>query len=189
MQLDKRKFSNLMKGLQAAYPNAKFVDTEAGLDMWYTMLADLPLENITAAVYKHISTNKFAPTIAEIREIAANPAPVKDWSEGWGYVLSAVSNFGVYRVEEAMEYVKLQDILAYKVLKRLNFKEICLSEDLTVDRANFRMAYENERKYERENNAVPLQVKQVLERLSENESLNKALENTNALEVEEFEEY
>ena len=185
MQIDKKKFSNLMKGLQAAYPNAKFVDTEAGLEMWYTMLSDLPLENLVAAVQKHISTNKYAPTIAEIREIASNPAPVKDWSEGWGYVLSAVSQFGSYRADEALDYIYEMDPLSYKVLKRLNFKEICMSEDLTVDRANFRMAYENEKKYERENNAVPLQVKQVLERLSENKSLNKALENTNALEVEQ----
>lgn len=169
--IEKNRFNNLMKGLKEAYPNFNMISSKEGLEMWYRMLSDIPYEQLSIAVQKHIATNKYPPSIAEIREHATSPENIIDWSEGWGYVLKALAYYGSYRVGEAMEYLKHKDILTFRVIRRLNFLELCKSEDLNIDRANFRMAYENERKYDRERKAIPQHINDAIEKLAESKRM------------------
>ena len=55
--------------------------------------------------------------------------------------MRAVSRFGMYNQAEALESL---DELTRKCTKRLGFGNICTSENITADRANFRMIYEQE---------------------------------------------
>ena len=50
-------------------------------------------------------TNKFKPTVAELREIYAElVSPVlSDWSEGREKVSRAIGHYGMYKEEAAME--------------------------------------------------------------------------------------
>ena len=158
------QFAPIFKGLKSAYPNSKALETIEAYQMWYKMLKDIPIEQLSMAIVKHISTNKFAPTIAEIRQ-AALLVEIKDWSEGWALVLQAISLYGIYQVEKAYDYIQSRDELAYKVTKRLGFQNICMSEDLSIDRANFRMAYISSEKLETEKAQLPADVKIVMEKL------------------------
>lgn len=190
--MDKQRFNSLMKGLRAAYPNFKLVDTKEGLEMWFQMLNHLKYEELSLAVQKHIATSKYPPSIADILDLANNLEEEKDWSVGWNLVIRAIQNFGQYRELEALEYINKHDELAYKVARNLNFKNICNSFDLNIDRANFRKAYENMAKLERQNNALPGRIKEETHylKLKKMEELHqqKALDRQHIIDQEEKEE-
>lgn len=42
------------------------------------------------------------------------------------------------------------DAITRKCVKRLGFQNLCVSENITADRANFRMIYEQEQKAQKE---------------------------------------
>lgn len=175
ISVDFNAFSNLIKGLKAAYPNFKIIEDEVSFKMWFALLQDIPYERLSAAIQKHIVTSKYPPSIAEIRELAQFKKSV-DWSEGWALALSAINRFGSYRESEALDWIKEQDLLAYKVIKRLNFKELCLSEDLMAFRANFRMVYNNEQKIESEEKMIPGPLKNAISELTNQFSLGEGNE-------------
>ena len=70
--MNKKEATQVLAILIAAYPNhyknASQADAQGVITLWSTQLADLPAEIVFMALNKHISTNKFPPTIAEIKE-------------------------------------------------------------------------------------------------------------------------
>lgn len=157
--MNKKDFIEQITVLEVSFRNFNITDNEVALEVWYENLKDLTRDEFRLSVGQIVATKKFAPTIAEIREIATNLEEKRDWSEGWKLVTRAIQNFGLYRELEALEYVKERDERAYKVLSNLSFKELCMSENIMTDRANFRMAYENTTVIERERNAIPQKIK------------------------------
>lgn len=155
--MNKREFTNLIKAVRAAYPNFQMINTQEGMEMWYAMLSDIPLQALSVAFQKHISTSKYPPSIAEIRELATEQkGGIKDWSEGYGLLKRAIKNFGYYREKEAMKWLAEIDPLTRTIVSRLNYQTLCLSEDEMTDRANFRMAYENQQKIQAKQNQLPI---------------------------------
>lgn len=135
------EFGSIASAMKAAYPNANLMPDNRAKEVWYTMLSDLDYRICLAALKEHISLNKFAPSIAEIREKCAGivRGEEKDWGAAWKDVLYAIRRWGMYREAEAMESL---DEGTRQCVGRLGFKNLCLSEDLNIDRANFRMIYE-----------------------------------------------
>ena len=60
------EFRNIVKGINAAYTNSPIV-TQDIFDLWYTMLKDMDYSEVSRNLEKHIKTNKFAPSISELR--------------------------------------------------------------------------------------------------------------------------
>ncbi|WP_235912641.1 replicative helicase loader/inhibitor [Velocimicrobium porci] len=135
------EFATIASAIKAAYPNANLMPDKRSKEIWYTMLSDLDYVVCMTAIKEHISTNRFPPSIAEIREQCANIAigKVPDWGEGWEQVEKAIRSCGMYQEEEAL---KRMDETTKICVKRLGWKNICLSENIVADRANFRMIYE-----------------------------------------------
>lgn len=79
-------------------------------------------------------------TPSEIREKCAEyTVPhLKDQGEAWGEVQKAISQYGYYRQEEALE--SLTPIVR-EAVKRLGFREICLDENQDAVRAHFFKIY------------------------------------------------
>lgn len=178
--MDKRSFSNLIKGVRSAYPNFELINTPEGLDMWYTLLSDIPPQNLSLAFQKHIATSEYPPSIAEIRELATEQNEgIKDWSEGYGLLKRAIKNFGYYREREAMEWLGEMDPLTGTIVRRLSYQTFCLSEDEMTDRANFRMAYENQQKIQARQNQLPshLRNQEAIENKQRMEQLTDGLAN------------
>lgn len=148
------QFLNMMNGLRAAYPRFKVADSAEGMRMWEAMLSDIPYEQLSKAVQKHISTSKYPPSIADIRELATHETP-SDWGQGWELTLRLIRRHGSYGEQEALEELKQKDIRAYKTVKRMSFKELCFSENITADRANFRMIYEQVKEQDKYNQQLP----------------------------------
>ena len=62
-----------------------------------------------------------------------------DWSEAWSQVQMAIRQFGAYRADKALESLPE---LTREATKRIGFTNLCMSENPSSDRANFRMIYE-----------------------------------------------
>jgi hypothetical protein len=80
----------------------------------------------------------------------------------------AIRKYGMYNIGPALASL---DPLTRQAVEQVGFREICLSENISVERANFRMVYENlaERKKTEQQVALPLQ--QVIERLGSSDML------------------
>lgn len=78
----------LAKTLQSCYPNPNFLSDEGKIKVWYTMLRNIPYAALANAVGKWIASNKFPPTIAELRSLAEDSEvkPVKMSKEMQEYV-------------------------------------------------------------------------------------------------------
>ena len=147
------EFKVLAKGMKAVYTSPNFLPDADSVKIWYELLKDLPYELANIAIQRHMATNKFPPTVAEIRQAAVQTVDTpQDWSDGWEQFRTAVRRFGYYRQEEAMASM---DETTRKVVSRLGWKELCLSENVMQDRANFRMVYEQEAERRSKTAALP----------------------------------
>ena len=147
------EFKKLVKGMKAVYTSQSFLPDAESIKIWYQLLKDMPYEIANVSIQKHMATNKFPPTVAEIRSGAAEITDKShDWSDGWESFRKAVGRFGYYRREEAFASM---DEITRKVVKRLGWKELCMSENIMQDRANFRMVYEQEQSRATERAMLP----------------------------------
>lgn len=134
------EFKTLAKGLKSAYTTPNFLPDEYSIKVWFKFLEDLPCDLATLAVQKYIATNKYPPTIADIRETVANMmVGSPDWSESWKQVMKLISLYGL--PNEAKAYEAMDDTTR-EAVKRLGWKNLCMSQNQTADRANYRMVYE-----------------------------------------------
>ena len=148
------EFKILAKAIKAAYPNQNILPDSESMSIWYELLKDLDYMVAQAAVQKHMVSSKFPPTIADIREKSAGLAKgyIPTWSEGWGQVVKAISRYGLYDRKGALESM---DDITRTAVERMGFEELCRSENQSVDRANFRMIYEQIVEREQEVRKLP----------------------------------
>ena len=160
--MTKDEFRVLAKGLKAVYTQPNFLPDAEAIQIWYELLKDLDYATANIAIQKHMVSSKYPPTIADIREqateVSYGQAPL--WSDGWEQVLRAMRLYGSYRLQEALDSM---DDLTRKAVKRLGFKELCMSENIAVDRANFRMVFEQLANREYEIKKLPLSLQNSIE--------------------------
>ncbi len=124
-------------------------------------LQDIPYNVAEVTLNKWVATNKWSPSIADIREQATSltQGEAKEWGDAWQDVLRAISRYGSYREDEALESL---DDTTRQVVKRLGFRNICYSEEIQVDRANFRMIYEQQLQRDKHNAQLPPTLKELI---------------------------
>lgn len=149
--MTKEQWALLVKVLKSAYPQyTNFLADQYSLELWYRALQDIPYEALNLAIQRQISTNRYPPSIAELR--ASVSLKEKDWSEAWEEVRRAIRLYGSYNEAKALESMSP---LTREIVERFGFKEICMSENEDVYRANFRMAYEQTAKKREETAQLP----------------------------------
>ena len=139
--MDKQEFMLFVSALRTYYPKEKLLPNQQAIELWYQQLHDIPYKVAEVTLNKWVATNKWSPSIADIREQAAEmtQGEAKDWGEAWRDVLNAVHCYGSYQQVEAMESL---DELTRQAVKRVGYMSICMSENIATERANFRMVYE-----------------------------------------------
>lgn len=60
------EFKNIVKAIRAVYTNSP-ITTQEVFDLWFEMLKDCDYADVSMALKKHMKTNRFPPTIAELR--------------------------------------------------------------------------------------------------------------------------
>lgn len=159
--MDKREFATFAMALQTYYPREQLLPNQQAMELWYRELKDIPFSVAEAGMRKWVSTNKWSPSIAEIREMAVNvtSGDAPDWGDGWEKVLTAIRRFGYYNKKEALDSL---DPLTRKCVERLGFRELCISENIMTDRANFRQIYETLSKREQVQQQLALPLRETI---------------------------
>ena len=151
--MTKREFQKIADAIRTYYPRENPLPNTEAMELWYREFMEIPYESVVAGLRRHVNTSKWCPTIAELKEaIVTNVAGERDWGESWNECLNAISRYGQYREAEALESMTP---ITQLVVKRIGYKELCRSEDITLDRANFRKIYAQVTDNEYEKAALP----------------------------------
>lgn len=165
--MDKKEFAIFASALRTYYPKEQILPNNEAMELWFQELKDIPMEVASAAMRKWVSTQKWSPSIAEIREECATivNGEQRTWQEGWDSVLTSIRKFGVYSPKEAMQFLEATDPIAADCVMRMGYRNLCMSENAVADRAAFRNCYEvfQKRKQMDQQIALPLQntIKQI----------------------------
>lgn len=159
--MNKKEFAIFASALRTYYPKEKILPNEQAMVLWYEQVQDIPYKAAEIALQRWVATNKWSPSIADLREQVATLAQgeSKSWGEAWGEVLRAVARYGSYCEAEALESL---DGLTSKVVKRLGYKSICMSENIANERASFRMIYEQEQQRQVQDAQIPKKLKELI---------------------------
>lgn len=153
--MDKVSTTKAIAPLQLAFKGALEKDR---LQFYVMMLSDIPPQILEVAVKKLIMTNKFLPSIAEIREtaygikgtISGTAAP--DESEAWGEVMKAVRSVG-YCGKPKFSHEAIT-----AAVNNIGWQDICMTtnDGMNTLRAQFRRAYQlaAQRQKDNRDNAV-----------------------------------
>lgn len=164
--MDKKEFALFASALRTYYSKENLLPNSQAMELWFRQLMDIPYPVAEATLNKWVATNKWSPSIAEIRELAAEiqNGKIPDWGEAWEETCKAISRYGYYRPKEAIASLSP---LTRKTVERLGFTNLCLSENPTADRANFRQCYEIVAKREQEAQVLSLPLQQIIQQLSD----------------------
>lgn len=167
--MNRDEFKVLCKGMKAVYTQPTFLPDADAFNIWFSLLQDLDYMVAQAAIQKYMLTNKFPPTIADIREMATGISIGEKplWSDGWEEVLRAIRRFGSYRESEAL--ASMSEITRQAV-QRLGFRNLCMSENVMTDRANFRMVYEQISDREYSAKQIPMKLSNMIESIQQKNS-------------------
>lgn len=168
--MDKKEFSTFAMALKTYYPKEQILPNQQAMELWYRELQDIPYAVAEAGLRKWVSINKWSPTIADIREMTSEVqhGNIADWGEGWEQVIVAIRKYGSYRIPDAMESF---DPITRQCVERLGFRNICMSENIAADRANFRMMYEQIAERKKKESQMPLPLQQLIQGIQNNDRL------------------
>lgn len=160
--MEKKEFATFAAALRTYYPKEQILPNQQAMELWYRELCDIPYNVAEATLRKWVATNKWSPSIADIREQAASvvEGDPLTWGESWERALAAIRRFGSYRPKEALESL---DPLTRKCVESIGFRELCMSENITADRANFRMVFEVMAKREQMDKQLALPLRQTIQ--------------------------
>ncbi|MFR1698771.1 MAG: replicative helicase loader/inhibitor [Anaerovoracaceae bacterium] len=163
--MTKQEFMKIANAMRTYFPRFEILPNKEALELWYMELKDIEYEIAVTALRRYVATNKFPPSIAEIREQTAavmDRSLEDDWGISWSQVTRAIQNYGMWSTDKALESM---DEITRECVARLGWKELCMSESPMADRANFRMIYEQIKTKKREVAAMPLEVKENIQRI------------------------
>lgn len=168
--MTKDEFKILAKGLKAVYTYPSFLPDADSLEIWFQLLKDLDYKVCNVAIQKYMMTETRIPTPADIRNLCTSvmtgDKPI--WSDGWEEVIMAIRRYGSYNEEAALE--SMSDITK-QCVRRLGYQNLCRSEAIEVDRANFRMIFEQVANREHEKKKLPSGMQQLIASIQEKKML------------------
>lgn len=107
-RLSKDDFKIVMASLKSAYPNWSI--DQHGVNLWYSTLQDIPYPTLNKAALNYVMTHKFAPTIADLRELSyrlSTDAPMLA-PAAWNQLIRALRQ--AYSPNSEMYWEQLPDL-------------------------------------------------------------------------------
>ena len=119
--MTREDFIKCMKLLSNAYTKDF---TEEQLEVWYTMLHEYTVEQLSRAIQDLIKTEEYLPTIAHITKAIAKQqtASFPDAEQEWQDVIKAVRVYGSYREQDALDSLKPY---TRKIVGYIGYYNIC----------------------------------------------------------------
>lgn len=168
--MDREQTRDLLSVLKANYPQSyKGWDrkqSETYIDLWAEAFKDDDAALVVGAVKSIIysDTREFAPNIGQVKAMMHKLTNLDEMSEqeAWGHVVKAIRN-GIYGSAE--EFEKLPPICQRIVGSPEQIRTWAMmdsSEIHSVVASNFQRSYRGRAQYEKEMQAIPLEVKKTL---------------------------
>jgi hypothetical protein len=163
----------ILSVLKAAYPHFYKDQTKDELtkvlDLWSTMFEAEPAKLVTESVKALLTTCKFPPTIADVKEklLMLTRPPDLTEQESWNLVYNAIKSAN-YHAQENFD--NLPPILQRLVGSPNQLREWAQMEPkpLEVASSNFMRSYTARVKQEKEFQVLPQSNKQIIQSLSDN---------------------
>lgn len=167
--MDKKQFAIFASAVRTYYPDKNFLPNNEAMALWYREVQDIPFPVIEAGLRKWVATNKWPPTIADIREMASEvtAGDIPDWGTGWMQVCDAMKKFG--REYPKKSYASMHPLVAEAAQQLGGWWDLCVSGNLESDRANFRMIYESLAKREKADRQLALPLQEAIKQLQGNQ--------------------
>jgi hypothetical protein len=129
--------AKLVAMLSAAYRDAK-LNAEAS-QVYEAMLADLDFGLAQQSVARLICTSKWLPTVAEIRQTAADieRGPVRRGAEAYADVIAEIRRTGQYGTP------RFTDPVVTECVTLMTWRGLCLGDNEAADRARFIELYDS----------------------------------------------
>ena len=173
--MTREEFATFAMALKTYYPRENLLPNKQAMELWHKQLQDIPYQVAEVGLNKWVSLNKWSPSIADIREMASSIAhgDIPSWGDAWEEVLRAITQYGSYRPIEAMDSLSP---LARKATKRIGFINLCMSENISADRANFRMIYEQLADREKKESQLSVPLKTMIAQMRQETKLLESKE-------------
>lgn len=142
--MTRKEFAMLAEILARAYKKDKFLSETGDQEIWYQLLCDLPYKVALIAVNRWTQTEKWSPSIAEIRELSATilNERIPDVEDAWERVLQIARDYSPYDTERTEAQIESLDEISRRCIKLTDIRGIAYSENIGVERAHFIKAYE-----------------------------------------------
>ena len=137
--MGREEFVKAMTFLGLAY-NKEFDQNTVAV--WYTFFQKDSFEDFKQAITRLITKSRFMPSIADIRgELADLRDPQKTPEEAWDGVVKAISDYGYYRADKAMESL---DPVSQQAVRNLGgFEALCTTDNTVWMRKTFLELYKS----------------------------------------------
>jgi len=133
----KSEISKLLGMIGAAFP-AMRPATEEMVEVWHSLIGDIPVNIAIEAVKRCLIKSRFVPTIAEIREAYATVAfpELLSADEALAEVNAAINRHG-----NSAEVCKSVSPLSAHVVRQIGLWDMCFSDNTAAINADFRRLY------------------------------------------------
>lgn len=160
--MTRQEFAMFAMALKTYYPREALLPNQPAMELWYRELEDIPYKVAEAALRKWVATNKWSPSIAEIREITTTIQYGEQltWGEAWERALNAVRRYGSYNRQAALDSL---DPLTRRCVENIGYLDLCMSENIMVERAHFQKIFEVYSKRAETDKRLPLSLVKTLE--------------------------
>ncbi len=162
--MEKKEFAMIAAAMKTFYPKENLFPNSQAVELWYQRLKDIDYKVAETALNLWVETEIWPPKIAQLREKCAelSSGVQEDWSQGWEQVQKAIHYKGMYREQEALDSF---DEITRQCVKRLGYQSLCISENVTADRANFRDVYKTLQERAKKEQNVSVLLKNASEKL------------------------
>lgn len=161
--MERDQFKVLVKAMKAVYAQPTFIPDQDAFNVWFALLGDLPYQQAELAVQKYMTTEKFPPTIADIREKAEQITSVREEEmselEAWAIVRKAIGRSNYYAEEE---FEKLPEACKIAVGNASNLREWAMMDSDqvgTVEQSHFVRNYRTAVQRIKEDRRIPEKVR------------------------------
>ncbi len=162
--MNEREALNLVGIAVANFPAMQERDMRPTAALWAKMLADVPYSVGEQALMYVLTTARFFPTVAEIREAVVKvttPCALSP-AEAWGEVELAIRCHGSYGEADAMRVMPPGVAV---VARQMGWRDICVSENIDVVRGQFLRMYEIQQRREQERAMLPDDIRGLIDKI------------------------
>ena len=188
--MEREMFKTLVKAMKAVYAQPTFIPDQDAFNVWYELLKDLPYKQLNVAIQKYMLTEKFPPTIADLRakanEIVEPELEGMSELQAWSIVRKAIGRSGYYAEEE---FDKLPEACKIAVGSPANLREWAMMDSdqvSTVEQSHFIRNYRAAVKRISEDRKIPDHIRSLISDL-QSEKRIAAMENAKLQAPEETE--